>query len=165
MNANEQRWCDAVHSIEDCVLCGRHGVQWSHSNMLRGKSQKSNPMSTAAICSVCHTEIDNGGDLTKIERRELHMRAIVLTHEALGERGQLGLLLGPIKALQARIAELERSHDLLINVGRKLVAERDIPQAAWDLWKRQRAIDEARGQPWINSAPVEHLLVTEDGAP
>lgn len=133
--------------------------------MLRGKSQKSNPISTAALCTSCHQAVDNGPDLSKIERRELHMRAIVLTHEALGERGQLGLLLGPIKALQARIAELERSNDLLINVGRKLAMERDIPAAAWDLWKRQRAIDEARGQPWINPAPVEHLLVTEDGAP
>jgi hypothetical protein len=126
--------------------------------MLRGKSQKSNPMSTAAICSVCHTEIDNGGALTKIERRELHMRAIVLTHEALGERGQLGLLFGRTKVLQARIAELERSHHLLIAIGRKLVTERDIPEAAWDIWKRQRALDEAGGRPW-----VENLLTAEDG--
>jgi hypothetical protein len=91
MTAAERKWRDAVHEIENCVLCNRYGVQWSHSNMLRGKSQKSAPHNSAAICPKCHHDIDNGRDLSQLERRELHHRAIVLTHDALIQRGRLVL--------------------------------------------------------------------------
>ena len=90
-SAEENRWRDAVHEIEDCVLCGRFGVQWSHSNMLRGKSQKSAPCNSAAICNTCHHDIDNGKNLSQLERRELHFRAIVLTHDRLIRAGKLVL--------------------------------------------------------------------------
>lgn len=90
-SAAERRWRDAVHEIETCVLCGRFGVQWSHSNMFRGKSEKSAPHNTAAICPSCHHDIDNGRDLSQLERRELHHRAIVLTHDALIRSGRLVL--------------------------------------------------------------------------
>lgn len=40
---------------------------------------KADDCATAAICVECHTEIDNGKNLTRDERRQLMDRAIVLT--------------------------------------------------------------------------------------
>ncbi|GKW27797.1 hypothetical protein PEC331060_09750 [Pectobacterium carotovorum subsp. carotovorum] len=40
---------------------------------------KADDCATAAICAHCHTEIDNGKDLTRDERRQMMDRAIVLT--------------------------------------------------------------------------------------
>ncbi|MGN6312876.1 MAG: hypothetical protein ACTHMO_03840 [Rhodanobacteraceae bacterium] len=89
--AAARKWFEAVASLEYCVLCKRHGVQVSHSNMFRGKSQKSDAHNCAALCPQCHHAIDNGSDLSQLERRELHNRAIVLTHDALIRRGRLVL--------------------------------------------------------------------------
>jgi hypothetical protein len=89
--AAERRWYQAVAELETCSLCRAYGVQWSHSNMLRGKSQKSAPHNSAALCEACHFEIDNGRDLSQLERRELHFRAITLTHDRLIEAGRLVL--------------------------------------------------------------------------
>ena len=89
--AIERRWFAAVASIEDCVLCGRYGVQVAHSNRDRGLSQKSDPWLTAALCPSCHHAIDNGPDLPQAERRALMDRAIVLTHAILIRAGRLTL--------------------------------------------------------------------------
>jgi hypothetical protein len=90
-SASEKRWFAAVASLENCVLCGRSGVQVSHSNMLRGMGQKSAEWNTAALCPDCHFEIDSGRDLGKSERRALHFRAITLTHDRLIRAGRLVL--------------------------------------------------------------------------
>lgn len=85
-------WLSAVGSIEFCVLCGsNHMLQVAHRNMGRGKGQKAPDHETARLCQVCHHDIDNGKDLTKLERRELMHRAIVQTHTILIERGALEL--------------------------------------------------------------------------
>lgn len=42
---------------------------------------------TAAICVCCHTEIDNGKNLSRDERRQLIDRAIVLTVIQIARRG------------------------------------------------------------------------------
>lgn len=80
-------WLAAVHEIESCVLCGRHGIQAAHSNQDRGQSQKASDCLTAAICPTCHHEIDNGKHLAKAERRARLDRAIVLTIDQLARRG------------------------------------------------------------------------------
>ena len=90
--AVERRWFSAVAELETCVLCGAFGVQVSHSNMHRGMSQKSKPWMCAALCTECHHAIDNGKDLTQTERRELHARAVNLTHARLIESGKLKLV-------------------------------------------------------------------------
>jgi hypothetical protein len=87
----ERKWFEAVASIESCVLCGRWGCQVSHSNLHRGMSQKSAPYFTAAICPECHFELDNGKLLTQEQRREMHARAVNLTHAKLIEAGRLVL--------------------------------------------------------------------------
>lgn len=89
--AAEKRWYQAVASLETCVLCGRYGVQVSHSNMLRGLGQKSAEWNVAALCPDCHHEIDNGRDLDQSARRALHFRAITLTHDRLIRAGKLVL--------------------------------------------------------------------------
>lgn len=89
MTALERAWFGAVASLEECVLCKQWGVQVSHSNIDRGKGQKSSPDLTAALCPSCHVQIDSGKDLVQLERRWLHARAINLTHHYLFERGIL----------------------------------------------------------------------------
>lgn len=56
----ERKWYAAVASLESCVLCGAYGVQVAHRNAGRGMGQKSKPWETAALCSRCHHELDNG---------------------------------------------------------------------------------------------------------
>lgn len=90
--ALERKWFGAVAEIGYCVLCGTNGVQVSHSNLFRGVGQKSQPWMTAALCPKCHNDIDNGYELSQLQRRALHNRAIVLTHEALLKNGKLKLL-------------------------------------------------------------------------
>lgn len=89
--AVEKRWYAAVASLEVCVLCGQYGVQVSHSNVLRGLGQKSQPWNTAALCPRCHHAIDNAPGLDRAERQALHFRAITLTHERLIQAGKMVL--------------------------------------------------------------------------
>ncbi|MBN3093505.1 hypothetical protein H4F39_07355 [Pectobacterium brasiliense] len=74
-----KKWLAAVGSIDQCVLCGAWGTQVAHRNEGKGMGIKADDCATAAICVHCHTEIDNGKDLTRDERRQMMDRAIVLT--------------------------------------------------------------------------------------
>ena len=88
MERKNKAWLAAVGSIEFCVLCGSsHMLQVAHRNMGRGKGQKAPDHETARLCEKCHYEIDNGRDLSQLERRELMHRAIVLTHSILIQEG------------------------------------------------------------------------------
>ena len=60
--------------------------------MHRGMGQKSAPWLTAALCPACHHACDNGKDLSQLERRELHARAVNLTHDRLIRDGKLRLV-------------------------------------------------------------------------
>ena len=55
-----------------CQLCFREGqTQASHSNQSKhgkGRSIKASDQFTAALCQTCHTEIDQGNQLTKTQR-------------------------------------------------------------------------------------------------
>ena len=58
-----------------CQACGREDgtVVAAHSNQLRdgkGRGLKANDYRIAALCSVCHQEIDQGTKLSKAERIE-----------------------------------------------------------------------------------------------
>lgn len=50
MNAEEKRWCNAVHMLETCSLCGAFGIEWSHRNEGKGMGLKTPPYMTAALC-------------------------------------------------------------------------------------------------------------------
>jgi hypothetical protein len=58
-----------------CQACGRSDgtVVAAHSNQLRdgkGRGLKSHDYRVAALCYACHAKIDQGKDLSKIERVE-----------------------------------------------------------------------------------------------
>lgn len=74
-----KRWLEAVGQIDCCVLCGRWGTQVAHRNEGKGMALKVDDCLTAALCVTCHTDIDNGNQLSRDERRALMDRAIVLT--------------------------------------------------------------------------------------
>ncbi|MFJ5469423.1 hypothetical protein [Pectobacterium carotovorum] len=82
-----KKWLAAVGSVEQCVLCGTWGTQVAHRNEGKGIGIKVDDCATAAICVHCHTEIDNGKDLTREERRQMMDRAIVLTVIQIVRRG------------------------------------------------------------------------------
>ncbi|EBA1163869.1 hypothetical protein FHA84_19450 [Salmonella enterica subsp. enterica] len=82
-----KKWLAAVGQIEQCVLCGRWGIQVAHRNELKGMGLKNDDCATAALCPECHHEIDNGSHLEKEERRRLMDKAIVLTVIELARRG------------------------------------------------------------------------------
>lgn len=84
-----EAWRRAVASLP-CVLCGREGdTQCAHRNEGKGMSQKTDDSLTAAVCSACHREIDQGKTLTREERRARMDKAILLTIRALARDGRL----------------------------------------------------------------------------
>lgn len=74
-----KKWLAAVAQIECCVLCGRYGTQVAHRNEGKGTGLKVDDSLTAALCPQCHHNIDNGGSMSRIERRQEMDRAIILT--------------------------------------------------------------------------------------
>ncbi|GAB7207345.1 hypothetical protein OS21_38410 [Dickeya oryzae] len=68
-------------------MCGTWGTQVAHRNEGKGIGIKADDCATAAICVQCHTEIDNGKDLTREERRQMMDRAIVLTVIQIARQG------------------------------------------------------------------------------
>ncbi len=92
MLRKQKAWLAAVGSIEYCVLCkDTEMLQVAHRNMSRGKGQKAPDFETARLCQKCHHAIDNGRELSQMERRELMHRAIVQTHSILIDSGMLVL--------------------------------------------------------------------------
>lgn len=79
-------WLAAVRSLERCVLCGAHGVEPAHRNEGKGMGQKVDDTLTAALCRACHHDIDQGGAMSRDERRATMDRAIVLTLRELARR-------------------------------------------------------------------------------
>ncbi|WP_187305289.1 hypothetical protein [Citrobacter koseri] len=82
-----RKWLTAVGQIERCVLCGAWGTQVAHRNEGKRMGLKVDDCATAAICVTCHSEIDNGKNLSRDERRQLMDRAIVLTVIEIVRRG------------------------------------------------------------------------------
>ena len=82
-------WRRAVAALP-CVLCGRHGeTQCAHRNEGKGMGLKTDDAMTAALCQACHSEIDQGKDFTREERRQRLDLAILLTIRALARAGKL----------------------------------------------------------------------------
>lgn len=78
------------------MVCGRQGdSQASHSNQQRdgkGMGIKAHDYRLAALCTSCHTEIDQGADLSKAERRDAWDEAHRATIGALFDAGLIGPL-------------------------------------------------------------------------
>ncbi|MFI7783495.1 hypothetical protein EN46_06835 [Citrobacter amalonaticus] len=89
-----KKWLAAVGQIEQCVLCGRWGIQVAHRNELKGMGLKTDDCATAALCPECHHDIDNGSHLEKEERRHLMDKAVVLTVIEIARRGLIAPVAG-----------------------------------------------------------------------
>lgn len=82
-------WRRAVASLA-CVRCGRVGeTQCAHRNQGKGMGLKTDDALTAALCTTCHSEIDQGGTMTREERRAAMDEAILRTVRQLALRGLL----------------------------------------------------------------------------
>ncbi len=70
-----------------CQLCGLDGqTQAAHSNQAKhgkGRGLKASDEFTAALCQGCHSQIDQGKDLSKQARMDLWEFAFKNTLEAL----------------------------------------------------------------------------------
>lgn len=90
-SAADRAWFAAVASLENCVLCGMHGVQIAHRDYGKGMGMKTRPWETAAICPACHRELTDGLAYSRAEKRALMDRAIVNTHDLLIQSGKVKL--------------------------------------------------------------------------
>lgn len=84
-----EAWRRAVAALP-CVLCGRHGeTQCAHRNEGKGMGLKTDDALTAALCQTCHSDIDQGPDFSRDERRRRLDVAILLTIRTLARAGKL----------------------------------------------------------------------------
>lgn len=82
-------WRRAVAALP-CVLCHREGeTQAAHRNEGKGMGRKTDDALTAALCTTCHSAIDQGKEFTREERRQRLDLAILLTIRALARAGKL----------------------------------------------------------------------------
>lgn len=84
-----EAWRRAVAALP-CVLCHREGqTQAAHRNEGKGMGLKTDDALTAALCTTCHSAIDQGPDFSRDERRRRLDVAILLTIRALARAGKL----------------------------------------------------------------------------
>ena len=84
-----EAWRRAVAALP-CVLCRREGdTQAAHRNEGKGMGLKTDDALTAALCTACHSAIDQGKEFTREERRQRLDLAILLTIRALARAGKL----------------------------------------------------------------------------
>lgn len=73
-----------------CQACGREGMtQAAHANQGKGGAIKASDARVAALCVTCHTELDQGGTMTKVDRRAYEDEMVLKTYIALMENGKL----------------------------------------------------------------------------
>lgn len=86
-------WLAAVRAIPHCVLCQRQrSVEAAHENQGKGIGWKVPDCLTAAICPVCHFDIDNGSEKTLEVRRQLMSKAIRATIVYLFQHDMIGVV-------------------------------------------------------------------------
>jgi hypothetical protein len=80
-------WLKAVASLP-CVLCSREGMtQAAHMNINKGMAHKTHDCWTASLCVECHSDIDQGKDLSRQDRRDMMEAAVLLTIAELAKAG------------------------------------------------------------------------------
>lgn len=73
-----------------CVDCGRHlATQAAHTNTGKGMGIKASDACLMALCWPCHRRLDQGGAMTKDERRDYEQRMALRTLVRLIETGRL----------------------------------------------------------------------------
>lgn len=85
-----EAWRRAVAGLPHCVGCLRpRRIQAAHRNQGKGMGMKTDDCLTAALCDECHTEIDQGKDMTREERRAAIDSAILRTLVLLFRAGKV----------------------------------------------------------------------------
>ena len=79
---------------QTCVMCGADDgtVVCAHSNLGehgKGGSLKANDACTAHLCFRCHSEYDQGKTMTREQRRDFILTAIVRTVMRLFDQGKV----------------------------------------------------------------------------
>lgn len=70
-----------------CVDCGRVGeTQAAHMNLGKGQGIKASDAALMALCVTCHARLDQGGQMTKAERRAYEWEMVAKTYIALQEQ-------------------------------------------------------------------------------
>ena len=74
-----------------CVDCGREGMtQAAHANQSKGMGIKASDLACCALCVDCHRRLDQGGQMTRAERRAYEWEMVARTYIALMEEGVIG---------------------------------------------------------------------------
>ena len=75
---------------QECGACDSFaGSQAAHQNEGKGLATKVSDARCAALCSICHRELDQGTSMTREERREFWKDAFIKTIVRMIERGVL----------------------------------------------------------------------------
>jgi hypothetical protein len=75
---------------QECGACDSFaGSQAAHENMNKGMGLKVSDARCAALCPICHRELDQGTKMTREERREFWKDAFITTILRMIERGVL----------------------------------------------------------------------------
>lgn len=70
-----------------CVDCGRVGeTQAAHMNFGKSLALKASDGAVCALCVTCHRRLDQGGQMTKAERRAYEWEMVAKTYIALQEQ-------------------------------------------------------------------------------
>ena len=72
-----------------CQSCGAEGVQVAHRNEGKGMGMKVSDALVVALCPTCHTAMDQGGEFTKQERRDMFNECYVKQMKTLVEMGHI----------------------------------------------------------------------------
>jgi CRISPR/Cas system-associated protein Cas10 (large subunit of type III CRISPR-Cas system) len=69
---------------DDGTVCGAHSNSSAHG---KGRGIKADDNSCASLCYVCHSAMDQGSHLSRMQREEMHANAHVKTVRELVKRG------------------------------------------------------------------------------
>lgn len=84
MTFRSKKLLDAARG-QACVMCGAMDgtIVSAHSNLMehgKGKGLKAHDFAVAWLCHRCHSALDQGKDMSRDERRDFMLTAIVRTH-------------------------------------------------------------------------------------
>lgn len=87
MNYRNRRLLDLAEG-QACVMCGTQDgtVVPAHSNLSehgKGMGIKADDSMVMWLCHRCHSRLDQGGDMTRADRRDFTLTAICKTHQAM----------------------------------------------------------------------------------
>lgn len=95
MNYRNKKLLDLARG-QSCVACGAtdETIVSAHSNLPehgKGMGLKADDSMVAWLCYRCHTELDQGRDMTRAEKRDFTLTAICRTYREMWKQGLIGV--------------------------------------------------------------------------